>query len=323
MAKIKYKYNPSTLNYEKIQLTFKDRLKKGLTYFVVGLFFALIIVFFAYTFIDSPKELTLKRELAQLQAQYDLLNKDLDNAEAVLLDIEGRDDNIYRQILESEPIPQSVRVAGVGGVNRYTYLEGYSNSDLVIDTRRRLDKLKKRLYVQSMSFDEVVELAKNKEKMLASIPAVQPVPNKNLKRVASGYGYRVHPIYKVRKMHWGMDFSAPTGTEIFATGDGVISKVVNSRRGYGKHVIIDHGYGYETLYAHMSKIDVRRGQKVKRGDIIGLVGNTGTSNGPHLHYEVIKDGKKINPANFYFNDLTPEEYDLMIELSSSVNQSFD
>jgi murein DD-endopeptidase MepM/ murein hydrolase activator NlpD len=208
-------------------------------------------------------------------------------------------------------------------VNRYTYLEGYSNSDLVIDTKKRLDKLKKRLYVQSKSFDEVVDLAKNKEKMLAAIPAVQPVPNKNLKRVASGYGYRVHPIYKVRKMHWGMDFSAPTGTEIFATGDGLISKVVNSRRGYGKHVIIDHGYGYKTLYAHMSSIDVKRGQKVKRGDVIGLVGNTGTSNGPHLHYEVIKDGKKINPANYYFNDLTPEEYDLMIELSSSVNQSFD
>ncbi len=323
MAKIKYKYNPNTLNYEKIQLTFKDRLKKAATYFIVGLFFALVIIFFAYTFLDSPKELMLKRENAQLKAQYELLSRDLQQMESVLADIERRDDNIYREILESEPIPQPIREAGVGGVNRYTYLEGYDDSELVVSTKKRIDKLKKRLYVQTKSFDEVVELAKNKEDMLASIPAIQPVPNKNLKRMASGFGYRMHPIYKVRKMHWGMDFSAPTGTEIFATGDGVVSKVVNSRRGYGKHVIIDHGFGYETLYAHMSKIDVRRGQKVKRGDIIGLVGNTGISSAPHLHYEVIKDGKKINPANFYFNDLTPEEYDLMIELSSSVNQSFD
>jgi len=323
MAKIKYKYNPNTLNYEKIQLTFKDRLKKGLTYFLVGLFFAMIIIFFAYTFLDSPKELMLKRENAQLRAQYELIYRDLNQLESVLADLERRDDNIYRQILESEPIPQSVREAGVGGVNRYIHLEGYDNSELVIRTKRRIDKLKKRLYVQSKSFDEIVEQSKNKEKMLASIPAIQPVPNKNLRRVASGFGYRIHPIYKVRKMHWGMDFSAPTGTEIFATGDGVVAKVVNSRRGYGKHVIIDHGYGYETLYAHMSKTDVRRGQRVKRGDVIGLVGNTGISSAPHLHYEVKKDGKKINPANFYFNDLTPEEYDLMIELSSSVNQSFD
>lgn len=323
MAKIKYKYNPNTLNYEKIQLTFVDRLKKVLTYILVGLFFATIIIALAYTFIDSPKELTLKRELAQLKSRYELMNKDLNSLEAVLADIEGRDDNIYRQILESEPLPQSVRSAGVGGVNRYVHLEGYSNSELVINTQKRLDKLKKRLYVQSKSFDEVVELAKNKEKMLASIPAVQPVPNKNLKRVASGFGYRMHPIYKVRKMHWGMDFSAPTGTEIFATGDGTIAKVDKSRRGYGWHVVIDHGYGYKTLYAHMSQIDVRKGQKVNRGDVIGLVGNTGISSAPHLHYEVIKDGKKINPANFYFNDLSPEEYDLMIELSSSVNQSFD
>jgi murein DD-endopeptidase MepM/ murein hydrolase activator NlpD len=323
MAKIKYKYNPSTLNYEKIQLTFKDKLKKVATYLLVGLFFAGIIILLAYTFIDSPKELALKRELAQMKARYELLNKDLENLETVLSDLERRDDNIYRQILESEPIPQSIREAGVGGVNRYTHLEGYSNSDLVINTRKRLDKLKKRVYVQSKSFDEVVALAKNKEEMLASIPAIQPVPNKNLKRASSGYGYRMHPIYKVRKMHWGMDFSAPTGTEIFATGDGTVTKVNKGRRGYGKHVIIDHGYGYQTLYAHMSEIDVRRGQKVKRGDVIGLVGNTGISSAPHLHYEVIKDGKKINPANFYFNDLTPEEYDLMIEISSSVNQSFD
>ena len=323
MAKIKYKYNPSTLNYEKIQLTIKDKLKKIFTYMLVGLFFASITLSLAYTFIDSPKELTLKRENAQLRKQYELLNRDMDKLAMVLEDIERRDDNIYRQILESEPISNNVRQAGVGGINRYSDLEGFQYSNLVISANSKLDRLAKRLYVQTKSFDEVVELARNKEKMLASIPAVQPVPNKNLKRMASGFGFRTHPIYKVRKMHWGMDFSAPTGTEIFATGDGVVSQVILSRGGYGKHVVIDHGFGYETLYGHMSKVDVRRGQKVKRGDIIGLVGNTGTSSAPHLHYEVIKDGKKINPANFYFNDLTPEEYDEMIEMSSHANQSFD
>jgi len=323
MAKIKYKYNPNTLNYEKIKLTRLDLFKKVATYFLVGLFFASIIILIAYTFFDSPKELNLKRENAQLRKQYELISRDMDRMEAVLRDIERRDDNIYREILEAEPISQNVRSAGVGGVNRYTHLEGYENSELVINAQRRLDKIAKRLYVQSKSFDEVVDMAKNKEQMLASIPAIQPVPNKNLKRMASGFGRRMHPIYKVPMMHWGMDFSAPTGTEIFSTGDGRVEKTVNSRRGYGKHVIIDHGYGYKTLYAHMSKINVRRGQKVKRGDIIGLVGNTGLSSAPHLHYEVIKDGNKINPANFYFNDLSPEEYDLMIELSSHANQSFD
>jgi murein DD-endopeptidase MepM/ murein hydrolase activator NlpD len=323
MAKIRYKYNPSTLNYEKIQLTFKDRLKKVMTYLLVGLFFAGIIIFLAYTFIDSPKELMLKRENAQLRQQFSLLNKDIERLDRVLSDIEKRDDNIYRVVFEAEPISENVRKAGVGGVNRYANLEGFTNSELVIGTKKQLDNIAKRMYIQSKSFDEVIEMAKNKEEMLASIPAIQPVSNKDLKRLASGYGYRIDPIYKVNKMHWGMDFSAPTGTDIFATGDGRVQSVVNSRSGYGRHVVIDHGYGYQTLYAHMSKTDVKRGQKVKRGDIIGQVGNTGKSSGPHLHYEVIKDGKKINPANFYFNDLTPEEYDLMIELSSHANQSFD
>jgi len=323
MAKIKYKYNPSTLNYEKIQLTVKDRLKKGLTYLLVGMFFAGIILSLAYTFIDSPKELVLKRENAQLQQKYTLLNKDLALLERVLNDIEKRDDNIYRVIFEAEPISANVRKAGVGGVNRYSDLEGFNNSKLVISTSKRLDDIAKRMYVQTKSFDEVIEMAKNKEQLLASIPAIQPVANKDMKRVASGFGFRIHPIYKVSKMHAGMDFSAPVGTDIFSTGDGKVIQVINARSGYGKHVVIDHGFGYRTLYAHMSAIDVKRGQKVKRGDVIGKIGNTGTSSGPHLHYEVIKDGKKINPANFYFNDLTPQEYDLMIELSSHANQSFD
>ncbi len=323
MAKIKYKYNPKTLNYEKIQLTLKDRLKSLAVYLLVGLFFAGIIIAFAYTFIDSPKELSLKRENEKLKQQYALLNKDMAHMERVLADIERRDDNIYRVIFEAEPISDGVRQSGVGGVNRYTHLKGFSNSELLIETTQRLDKIAKRMYIQSKSFDDVIEMARNKEALLAAIPAIQPVANKDLKRLASGYGYRIDPIYKVRKMHWGMDFSAPVGTDIFATGDGRIQKVVQARGGYGKHVVIDHGFGYQTLYAHMSQIDVKRGQKVKRGDVIGKVGNTGKSSGPHLHYEVIKDGQKVNPANFYFNDLTPEQYDLMIEISSNANQSFD
>ncbi len=324
MPKVRYKYNPNTLNYEKVKITFADRLKQVGSYLVLGLFFASVILLFAYTFFDSPKEKMLQRENAFLRNQFELLNNDLQRVEKVLADIENRDDNIYRTIFEAEPIPESVRQVGVGGVNRYNYLSGFDVSDLVVDTRYQLDRLEKRLYIQSKSYDEVIELAKNKEKMLASIPAIQPVSNNELKRMASGFGNRIHPLYKVWKMHWGMDFSAPIGTEIYATGDGVVKETKpRNSRGYGKYVVIEHGFGYETLYAHMSKINVRKGQKVKRGEIIGLVGNTGSSSAPHLHYEVFKDGKKINPINFFFNDLTPDEYDRMIEMASHANQSFD
>ncbi|TVR41030.1 MAG: M23 family metallopeptidase [Cryomorphaceae bacterium] len=324
MSKVRYKYNPSTLNYEKVEVTTRDRLRTLASYMVLGLFFAALILLVSYTFFDSPKEKMLRRENAFLRSQYELLNKDLSRVERVLADIENRDDNIYRTIFEAEPISQNVRNMGVGGINRYQHLEGYSMSDLVIDTRYQLDRLEKRLYIQSKSFDEVIDLAKNKELLLASIPAIQPVNNKELKRMASGFGNRIHPLYKVWKMHWGMDFSAPIGTEIYATGDGVVKEAnIRNSRGYGRYVVIDHGFGYETLYAHMSKLNVRKGQKVKRGEVIGLVGNTGTSSAPHLHYEVIKDGKKINPINFFFNDLSPEEYDRMIEMSAHANQSFD
>jgi murein DD-endopeptidase MepM/ murein hydrolase activator NlpD len=323
MAKVKYKYNPATLTYEKIQLTLVDRLKTLMVYLLVGMFFAGIIIALAYTFLDSPKELLLKREIAQLRKQYELLSRDMQQLEAVLEDIENRDDNIYRVIFEAEPISKSVRKAGVGGINRYAHLKGYENSDIIIQANARLDAIAKRLYIQSKSYDEVIELARNKEALLAAIPAIQPVSNKDLSRLASGFGMRIDPIYKVPKFHWGMDFSAPVGTDIVATGDGRVSHLIEDRAGYGKHAIIDHGYGYQTLYAHMSSFAVRRGQKVRRGDVIGKVGNSGKSTGPHLHYEVIKDGRKVNPANFFFNDLTPEEYDLLLEISANANQSFD
>ena len=242
----------------------------------------------------------------------------------VLADLQERDDNIYRVIFEADPIPNSIREAGFGGANRYKNLEGYGNSELVSQTAEKLDVVTKQLYVQSRSFDDVIEMARNKSEMLAHIPAIQPVANKDLKRIASGFGYRIHPIYKVPKMHAGIDFTAATGTPIYATGDGkVLRRPKRGGSGYGKYVVIDHGYGYESLYAHMSVVNVRPGQAVKRGEIIGRVGNTGLSTAPHLHYEVHRNGKKINPINFFFNDLSPEEYEEIIQTAERENQSFD
>jgi murein DD-endopeptidase MepM/ murein hydrolase activator NlpD len=323
MAKAKYRYNPHTLSYDKIELTLRRKIWKSLTFLGAGLVIGVMIYAVTYTYIDSPKEKQLKRDNAQMLSQYNILNKKLDQLVTVLEDVQHRDDNIYRVIFEAEPIDKSIRTAGFGGINRYKELEGYNDSELIIKSAEKLDKLSKQLYIQSKSFDEVFEMAKKKEEMLAAIPAIQPVSNKDLKRMASGYGYRIDPQYKVRKMHHGMDFTAPRGTPIYATGDGKISLVERKRTGYGKSVRVDHGYNYVTLYGHMSKINCKEGQNVKRGDVIGYVGNTGKSFGPHCHYEVRKNGKPINPANFYFNDLTPEQYAKMLEISSSPMQSMD
>jgi murein DD-endopeptidase MepM/ murein hydrolase activator NlpD len=323
MAKIKYYYDTKTLSYKRIELNTFDKFKRSLGFLSASIVVGLIMVIVFFQFFDSPKEKRLKSEIENLVLQYDILSKKMTQIDLVLDDIQHRDDNIYRVIFEADPIPSSIRKAGFGGVNRYKDIRNFSNAELVIEAEKKADKLSKQLYIQSKSFDEVIDLAKNKADMLASIPAIQPIANKDLGRVASGYGYRIHPIYKTRKLHTGMDFTAPKGTPIYATGDGKIAKVRRSRRGYGDHVIIDHGYGYQTLYAHMTKYIVYRGQKVKRGEIIGYVGNTGTSVAPHLHYEVIKNKRKINPVNYYYNDLSPEEYDKMIEISSQNNQSFD
>ena len=323
MAKVKYYYDTKTLSYKRIELSGLNKLKR-LFYFLIGsAFTGLIMVIIFFQFFDSPKEKRLNREINALTSQYEIVEDKLRQVELVLDDVQNRDDNIYRVIFEADPIPKSIRKAGYGGVNRYENLKGFNNSELIINTSEKVDQISKQLYIQSKSFDDIIELAKNKADMLAALPAIQPVSNKNLSRMASGYGPRIHPIYKTRKMHTGMDFSAKSGTPIYATGDGQISKVRKSRKGYGNHVIIDHGYGYKTLYAHMKKYAVKKGQKVKRGEVIGYVGSTGTSVAPHLHYEVHKDGKKINPVNFYFNDLNPEEYEKMLEISSRSNQSFD
>ena len=323
MAKVKYYYDTKTLSYKQIKLSRLNKIKKSFYFLIGSAFTGLLMVMVFFQFFDSPKEKMLNREIEQLSTQYEIIQNKLTQVELVLDDLQERDDNIYRVIFEADPIPKSIRKAGYGGVNRYNDLTGYNNSDLIISTANKIDQITKQLYIQSKSFDDIIELAKNKKDMLAATPAIQPVSNKDLSRMASGYGYRIHPIYKTRKLHTGMDFSAKTGTPIYATGNGKIEKVKKSRRGYGNYVVINHGYGYKTLYAHMSKYIVRKGQEVKRGDVIGYVGNTGMSMAPHLHYEVIKNGKKINPVNFYYNDLTPEQYKKMLEICSQNNQSFD
>lgn len=298
-------------------------MKDTFIFLSASAFFAAIMLIAFFNFFDSPKEKMLIREIDNMMLQYELMNQKLSQISAVLDNVQDRDDNIYRVIFEADPIPKSIRKAGMGGVNRYEKLDGYTNSELIISTSQKLDQIAKQLYIQSKSFDEVIELATKKSDMLASIPAIQPVTNKELKRLSSGYGRRIDPYYKKPKFHYGVDFSAPKGTPIYATGNGTIKKTKKSRRGFGNHLVIDHGYGYESLYAHMQKYIVRKGQKVKRGDLIGYVGNSGKSTAPHLHYEVHKDGRKVNPAYYFHNDLTPEEFDRMLELAAQENQSFD
>lgn len=321
--KIKYFYNTHTLKYEKVELSLTKRILRVIGYLASVAVFASIVMIIAYTYIDSPKEKRLKREIEQLTLQYELLEDQLKIMEVVMSDLQDRDDNIYRVIFEAEPISSDIRKAGFGGVNKYKSLEGYDYAEIMINTTEKLDRVAKQMYVQSKSYDELLKEVKNKNKLLASIPAIQPISNKRLKAFASGFGYRIHPIYKTSKMHTGMDFTAAIGTPIYATGDGYVSTAELGGRGYGNHVVINHGYGYQTLYAHMSRIKARRGQSVKRGEIIGYVGNTGTSTAPHLHYEVRKGGRPINPINFYYNDLTPAEYETMLKISQTANQSFD
>ena len=326
MGRKKYKFNPKTLNYERVGITIKDKFTKAIAYLSSSLALALIIVVIVINAYETPKTKALKRENQRLLTQYELLSKDLNKIENVLAELQNRDDNIYRVIFETNPIPSSVRKAGFGGANKYSQLESMDNSELVIETAKKLDVLSKEAYIQSKSYDDILKMALNKEKMLACFPAIQPIANKDLKRTASGWGVRLHPIYKVRKMHYGMDFSAPVGTPVYATGDGQVTATKGSKRsriGLGLNLKIDHGYGYETVYGHLNSFNVKRGQKVKRGDIIAYVGNTGGSTAPHLHYEVHKNGKRVNPAYYYYKDITPQEYDKMIAISSNIGQSLD
>lgn len=326
MAKKKYKFNPDTLSYERVGISIKERATKILAYFSSSLAFSLLIVVIVINAYETPKTKALKRENQALLTQYQLMQKDMEKIEGVLDELQQRDDNIYRVIFETDPIPSSVRKGGFGGSNKYSQLESLDNADLVIETAKKLDILSKEAYIQSKSYDDVMKMALNKEEMLACFPAIQPVTNTDLKRTASGWGYRMHPIYKVRKMHWGMDFTAPVGTPVYATGNGEVVEIagsIRSRVGLGLSIKIDHGYGYETVYGHLSAFKVKQGQKVKRGDIIAYVGNSGGSTAPHLHYEVMKDGQKVNPALYYYKDLTPQEFDKMVAISTNIGQTLD
>jgi murein DD-endopeptidase MepM/ murein hydrolase activator NlpD len=323
MPRTKYKFNPDSLSFDKIRLGLGELLLRSLAYFTGSVLIAVIYWVIFAAFFDSPKEKALEREVQQMTIQYDLINREMGNVENVLDDLQKTDDNLYRTIFEAEPIPATLREGGVGGVNRYKSLEGYRNSNLVIETAIRLDKIRKKVYVQSKSFDDLIILSRNKEEMLRSVPAIIPISSKDLTRIASGFGLRIHPIYKIIKFHYGMDFTAPSGTDVYATGNGVVESVQTSQRGLGKNIVIDHGYGYSSTYAHLSNFNVRVGQKVQRGDVIGYVGNTGTSIANHLHYEIRLNGVNVDPVNYYFEDLTPAEYERVIEIASKTGQSFD
>lgn len=325
MSKVKYYYDSETLSYRKIER--KKGRQIGIVFlYILGMVlggFVLLLVYLNIPSIETPREKIAKRELANMQLQFELLNKKMMHMENVLASIEERDNNIYRLYFEADPIPEEQRKAGFGGVNRYKDLEGFDNSNLIVSTAKRLDILMKQMVVQSKSLDEITALATEKEKLLASIPAIQPVSNEDLSRMASGYGWRTDPFTKARKFHYGMDFTSPRGTPIYATGDGQVVRADNRATGYGNHIVIDHGFGYETLYAHLHKYNVRKWQKVKRGDIIGFVGSTGRSQAPHLHYEVLKDGRHTNPIHFYYGNMTAEEFDLLLQKSQEENQSLD
>ena len=273
--------------------------------------------------VNTPRELSLSRELLNLEFQFEQLNKKMNQAALVLDNIESRDNTIYRVYFEANPIPEAQRKAGFGGLNRYKPLEGYEYSELITATAKKLDILQKQLVVQSKSLDEISTLASEKEALLSAIPSIQPISTQDLTRMASGFGWRSDPFNKVRKKHWGMDFTAPRGTPIYATGNGRISRADNNATGFGKHIRIEHGFGYITIYAHLSQYNARRGQRVKRGDIIGYVGSTGRSEGPHLHYEVWKDKQRINPINFYTGTLSPKEFENLLRFANQENQSLD
>jgi murein DD-endopeptidase MepM/ murein hydrolase activator NlpD len=323
MPPTKYKFDPDSLSFDKIRLGIKTLLLRFLAYFIGSVIIALVYWGVFASFFDSPKEKALKREVEQMTIQYELIHKEMATVENVLEDLQKTDDNLYRTIFEAEPVPNTEREGGIGGVNRYAALEGYNNSNLVIETASRLDKIRKKVYVQSKSYDDLIKLAENKSDMLKAIPSIMPLSNQDLTRTASGYGWRIHPLYKISKFHYGMDFTAPLGTEIYATGNGTVKEVVTAQRGFGKSVLIDHGFGYTSLYAHLSNFNVRIGQKVQRGDIIGFVGSTGTSVTNHLHYEIKLNGSNVDPVNYYFEDLSAAQYEKMIEIASKTGTSFD
>jgi murein DD-endopeptidase MepM/ murein hydrolase activator NlpD len=323
MARIKYYYDTETCKYERVRTRKSDIVLNALGLVSLTVMMAVGLLILYDNYFDSPKELLLKNEVRELEFYYDKLNKDVEGLHTTLGNIENRDDNIYRVVLGAEPIEKSVRDAGIGGADRYADIrkKNIGHADLVIALHEKVDKVRRKLYIESKSQDEVVNLAEKKEKLYASIPAIQPISNKQLIALASGFGLRIHPVYKVKKMHNGIDFAASIGTPVYATADGTVATADVKFSGYGKMLMIDHGFGYRTRYAHMHDFAVKKGQHVKRGDLIGYVGNTGLSTAPHLHYEVFINGQTVDPVHYFFNDLTAAEYEKILELASTENQS--
>jgi murein DD-endopeptidase MepM/ murein hydrolase activator NlpD len=323
--KVKYYYDTENLAYRKIKTQKRKKVGYALLFLIAsGLFGFLCFALLINTpFFETPRDKIQSREIENMKAKYAILNKQITDLDEVLANVEDRDNNLYRTFFNAAPIPNEQRKAGFIDANRYKELEGFNNSELVVNTTKRVDVITKELAIQSKSLDEILKLAKAKDKFLSSIPAIQPVKNEDLKHMASGFGYRTDPFTKARKMHEGMDFTSQTGTPIYATGDGVVKSADNSLSGFGNHIEISHGYGYLTLYGHLSKYKVRAGQRVKRGDIIGYVGSTGRSEAPHLHYEVHKDGKVVNPINFYYGNISAAEYVAISKIANQENQSLD
>jgi len=321
MNKIKYRFNPESLSYDKIRTSVRKTIVKAFTFFTATLAVTVVYYLIYSQFFHTPKERILSREINQMSDNYASLTEKMQLIEDVLADIQQRDSNIYRTIFESEPVPQTVLRAGFGGINRYEALEGYSNSELMIETSRRSEILLKQLRVQSKMMEEMLNKVNEKNEQLQFLPSIQPIENKDLIHAAAGYGLRMHPFYRTKRFHEGMDFTAPEGTPVRATGDGVVAET-QSTGAQGIKVVVDHGYGFKTVYAHLNKFTVKQGQKVTRGDVIGNVGSTGMSTAPHLHYEVHKNGRPVNPINYFFNDLSPAAFARIRDLSN-LGRTFD
>ncbi|QEC41849.1 M23 family metallopeptidase [Pseudobacter ginsenosidimutans] len=323
MKKIKYYYNTNTLRYEKLETPLRVKLLRVLGFISAAIVTAIIIVSIAYRYFPSANEKKLMEENEKLEDQFESLEQAARKLSQRLTELESRDNDIYRTIFEANPIPDSIRALEMAQQKEWRLVNSMTNSELENSIVQTLNNLNNRMSNQDKSYGEITKFIANKEELLACTPAIQPVSNSDLKRVASGFGSRIDPVYKTIKFHAGLDFSAPQGTPIYATANGSIRTAGNLGNGYGNHVIINHGYGYETLYGHMFKVKVKSGQKVKRGEIIGWVGSTGKSTGPHCHYEVHKNGRPIDPIYFFYNDLTPEQFDRMLKMAASSNQSFD
>ncbi len=322
MARVKYYYDPDTCTYKKVKIKLVDIILNLLGFLTLSIIFGIGLASLLAGYFQDEEKRKLSNENQELKLYYNILDKQIAEVNDILEKLQTRDDNVYRMIFEAEPIPNSVRSAGAGGVDKYRNLlnKGLKEEELIVGTFKKVDDVKRKMFIQSKSYDEIVQLVDDKAKMLASMPAIQPISNEQLTRLTSGFGMRIHPIYKVGQFHPGIDFAAPYGTPIYATADGVVKKSVYES-GYGNHVVLDHGYGYRTLYAHMAKYIVKKGDKVKRGQCIGYVGSTGFSTAPHVHYEVIYNREQVNPVYFFFRDLNPDEYEKILELASIENQS--